>query len=85
LISIDKNRANKAGIKGYNTVNNRRIKTRQCKHLNNIIEHDQRFIKRKTKVVLGFKNSKAAQKTPAEVELIRMLKKEQILKNTGRC
>ena len=40
-----------------------------------IVEQDHRFIKRKTKLMLGFKNFHAAQKTLAGIELIRMIKK----------
>ncbi len=40
LINIDKSGANKAG----NKEDHRRIKIRQCKYLNNIIEQDHRFI-----------------------------------------
>ena len=77
LINIDKSGANKAGIKCFNKTNNTRIKIRSCKYLNNIIEQDHRFIKRKTKLILGFKNFHATQKTLAGVELVRMLKKGQ--------
>ena len=80
VINIDKSGANKAGIKAYNKINNKRIEIRQCKYLNNIIEQDHRFIKRKTKLVLGFKNFKAAQKTLAGIEHTRMLKKGQLRK-----
>ena len=83
LINIDKSGANMAGIKSYNRANNRRIKIRQCKYLNNIIEQDHRFIKRKTKLILGFKNFYSAQKTLAGVELIRMIKKGQMKKTRG--
>ncbi len=84
LINIDKSGANKAGIKAYNKENHRRIKIRQCKYLNNIIEQDHRFIKRKTKLVLGFKNFQSAQKTLAGVELVRMIKKGQQRKIRGK-
>ncbi len=83
LINIDKSGANKAGIKSFNQDNNKRIKIRQCKYLNNIIEQDHRFIKRKTKLMLGFKNFEAAQKTLAGVELVRMIKKGQQRKTRG--
>jgi len=56
IINIDKSGANKASIKAYNKINNTRIEIRQYKYLNNIIEQVHRFIKRKTKLVLGFKN-----------------------------
>ena len=83
LSNIDKSGANKAGIKSFNQDNNKRIKVRQCKYLNNIIEQDHRFIKRKTKLMLGFKNFEAAQKTLAGVELVRMIKKGQQRKTRG--
>ncbi len=83
LINIDKSGANKAGLKGFNKLHNRRIKIRQCKYLNNVVEQDHRFIKRKTKQVLSFKNFYAAQKTLAGVELIRMLKKGQMKSTQG--
>ncbi len=84
LINIDKSGANKAGIKAYNEENNRRIEIRQCKYLNNIVEQVHRFIKRKTKLVLGFKNFQSAQKTLAGVELVRMIKKGQQRKTRGK-
>lgn len=77
VISIDKSGTNKAGIKAYNKINNKRIEIRQCKYLNNIIEQDHRFIIRKTKRVPGFKRFYAAQKTLAGVELIHMIRKSQ--------
>ena len=83
LINIDKSGANKAGIKSYNIENHRRIKIRQCKYLNNVVEQDHRFIKRKTKLVLGFKNFYSAQKTLAGIELVRKLKKGQLRKTRG--
>jgi len=83
LINIDKSGANKASIKSYNKQNHRRIEIRQCKYLNNFVEQDHRFIKRKTKLVLGFKNFFTAQKTLAGIELVRMLKKGQLRKTRG--
>jgi len=46
LINIDKSGANKAAIKSYNQETRTRIKIRQCKYLNNIIESGQRFVKK---------------------------------------
>ena len=83
LINIDQSGANKASIKSYNKRNRRRIEIRQCKYLNNIVEQDHRFIKRKTKLVLGFKNFYTAQNTLAGTELVRMLKKGQLRKTCG--
>jgi len=77
LINIDKSGANTAGIKQYNTDENKRVKIRQCKYLNNIVEQDHRFIKRVTRPMLGFKSFRSARATLAGIELWRMLKKNQ--------
>ena len=42
LVNIDKSGANKAGINQFNKDSNRRVKIRQCKYLNNIVEQDHR-------------------------------------------
>ena len=77
LINIDKSGANTAGIKQYNTDENKRVKIRQCKYLNNIVEQDHRFIRRRTRPMLGFKSFRSARATLAGIELWRMLKKDQ--------
>ena len=77
LINIDKSGANTAAIKQYNRDENRRVKIRQCKYLNNIVEQDHRFIKRRTRPMLGFKSFWSARATLAGIELWRMLKKGQ--------
>jgi len=77
LVNIDKSGANKAGINQFNNENNRRVKIRQCKYLNNLIEQDHRNIKRITNSMLGFKNFRCAQATLKGIELIVMLKKGQ--------
>jgi len=55
LVNIDQSGANNAGLKQVNRDNKTRIKIRQCKYLNNIIEQDHRRIKRLTRPMLGFK------------------------------
>ncbi len=77
LINIDKSGANTAAIKQYNHDENKRIKIRQCKYLNNVVEQDHRFIKRRTRPMLGFKSFWSARATLAGIELWRMLKKDQ--------
>ena len=77
LINIDKSGANTAAIKQYNTDENKRVKIRQCKYLNNIVEQDHRFIKRRSRPMLGFKSFWSARATLAGIELWHMLKKGQ--------
>ena len=81
LVNIDKSGGNITGIKQYNRNNNRRIKIRQCKYLNNIIEQDHRRIKRITRSMLGFKSFRCAQSTLAGIELMAMINKGQMKKN----
>ncbi|MCP4412563.1 MAG: IS6 family transposase [Gammaproteobacteria bacterium] len=83
LINIDKSGANTAAIKQYNKEERTRIKIRQCKYLNNIVEQDHRLTKRITKPMLGFKCFFSAQKTLAGIELVRMLRKGQMRHQAG--
>ena len=76
-INIDKSGANTAGIKRYKKQFKRRIEVRQCKYLNNIIEQDHRFIKRRIDPMLGFKSFESAGSTLAGIEVVRMLYKRQ--------
>ncbi len=78
LVNIDQSRANTAGLKLVNYEEKVRIKIRQCKYLNNIIEQDHRRIKRVTRLMLGFKNFYAAQYTLAGIEVMAMIKKGQM-------
>ena len=77
LINIDKSGANKAAIKDYNKESNSRIKVRQCKYLNNIVEADHRFVKRKMKQAMGFETFESATATIKGIEMWRMIKKGQ--------
>jgi transposase-like protein len=53
------------------------ITIRQCKYLNNVIEQDHRFVKRKIKQAMGVETFSSAARTIAGLELWRMLKKGQ--------
>ena len=79
LINIDKSGANTSAIKLYNRRNYSNIKIRQCKYLNNIVEQDHRMIKWRIVQGLGFKDFESAKRTIAGVEIIRMIKKNQLL------
>ena len=75
LVNIDQNEANHASLKQVNRDMKKRIKIRQCKYLNNIIEQDPRRIKRLTRSMLGFKNFHATQRTLAGMGVMAMIKK----------
>ncbi len=55
IVNIDQSGANHAGLKQMNRDHHTRIKIRQSKYLNSIIEQDHHRIKRLTRPMLGFK------------------------------
>jgi putative transposase len=78
-ITIDGSDANEAAIKSYNEEHGTAIVIRQVKYLNNIVEQDQRGVKRVTRPMLGFKSFEAAQDTLVGIELMHMIKKKQLI------
>jgi putative transposase len=77
-ITIDKSGANTTAIESYNAEHETDIEIRQIKYLNNIVEQDYRAIKRVTRPTLGFKSFPSAAATLAGVELMHMIRKDQM-------
>ncbi len=88
-IVIDKSGANGAGINEVNKILKRfgcptKIATVRSKYLNNMIEQDHRFIKRRTRPMLGFKSFSSAAATLEGIEVAQMIRKKQFgLKGNG--
>ncbi len=80
VITIDKSGSNRGAIKVYNKRSFSNIKIRQCKYLNNIVEQDHRFIKWRIQNGLGFKSFESAKRTLAGIEVVHMLRKDQMVK-----
>lgn len=83
-IVIDKSGANTAGINAINRMLKRfgcpvSIAMVRIKYLNNIIEQDHRFIKRRTRPMLGFKSFDAATSAIAGIEVVNMIRKGQFM------
>lgn len=78
--TIDKSRSNIAALEDANSglEKEERIEIRTIKYLNNIIEQDHRFIKKRTRPMLGFKNFYSAKITLTGIENIRIIQKGQI-------
>jgi transposase, IS6 family len=51
---------------------------RQCKYLNNVLEQDHRFVKRRVNAGLGFGAFDTAQRTIQGYEAIHMIRKGQL-------
>jgi len=81
-VNIDKSGANTAALKEINKerkeAGRKAIEVSRIKYLNNLIEHDHRFIKRLTQPMLGFKSFISAKITLIGIEMVRMIKKGQL-------
>lgn len=80
IINIDKSGANSAGIQTVNkrSLSVKKIKIRKVKYLNNIVEQDHRHVKRRIMITTGFKEFESAKKTLAGIEVINIIKKNQV-------
>ena len=80
-VTIDKSGSNISALTSANKdlPADNQIEVRQVKYLNNIIEQDHRFIKKRTKPMLGFKSFRSAKITIAGIENIRIIQKGQII------
>ncbi|MCW3787973.1 DDE-type integrase/transposase/recombinase [Plebeiibacterium sediminum] len=87
-VTIDKSGANIAALDQINDdyINCgeiTRIEKRCSKYLNNRIEQDHRFIKRRTNPMLGFKSFSSAINTLTGLELMRIIQKKQVINGRG--
>ena len=80
IINIDKSGANTSGIRVVNkrSLSVKKIKIRRVKYLNNIVEQHHRTIKRRISITTGFKEFESAQRTLAGIEVINIIRKDQI-------
>src|SRR5215211_7334418 len=84
-ISVDKNTAYP---EAFSTSQDEKIlpkdcKLRRVKYLNNVIEQDHRFAKKKVRASQCFKRFHTAERTLEGVESINMIRKEQIKRLVG--
>lgn len=79
VVTLDKSGANTATLTTLNAGKSKEeiITIRQNKYLNNLIEQDHRNIKRRIRLMLGFKSFRRAQTLLAGIELIQMIRKGQ--------
>lgn len=80
LINIDKSGANTQAIRIVNrySLTFKKIRVRRVKYLNNIVEQDHRTIKRRISITTGFKEFESAQRTLAGIEIINIIRKNQL-------
>lgn len=78
-VTLDKSSANKKAIEYFNIgfTQFKPITIIQNKYLNNRIEQDHRFIKKRVRAMLGFKSFRSAQIILSGIELMHMMRKGQ--------
>ncbi|MGH0498939.1 IS6 family transposase [Bacillus wiedmannii] len=81
VITVDKNPAYPIAIQELKEEKQmpEGIKLRQVKYLNNIVEQDHRFIKKRIRPMLGLKSLRTAKRIIAGIEDMHMIKKGQTL------
>ncbi len=78
-VTIDQSGANKAALDAFQEEIGHKIEIRQSKYLNNLVEQDHRAIKRIIRPMLGFKSFRSARTTLQGIELMHMIKKNQLI------
>ena len=80
VVNIDKSGTNKMAIWVVNkrAASINKIKIRQYKYLNNIVEQDHRNIKPRIGICTGFKEFESAQRTLSGIEVVSVIRKNQI-------
>ena len=80
VITVDKNAAYPPAINELKTDEDlpAATETRQSKYLNNIVEQDHRFLKRRIKPGIGFGSFNTARRTIKGYEVMHMIRKGQI-------
>jgi transposase-like protein len=81
VITVDKNPAYPKAIKELKAAKKlpEKVKLRQSKYLNNIVEQDHRGIKRLVKPGMGFGSFNTARRTIRGYEIMNMVRKGQVL------
>ncbi|MBE7106975.1 IS6 family transposase [Bacillus cereus] len=82
VITVDKNPAYPLAIQELKEEKRmpKGIQIRQCKYLNNIVEQDHRFIKKRVRPMLGLKSFRTATLILRGIEAMHMMKKRQLHK-----
>ena len=80
VINVDKNAAYPAAIKVLKQegILPRRVRLRQCKYLNHVIEQDHRLSKKRVWLAKGYKSFPSAQRTLEGIETRHMIRKGRV-------
>jgi transposase, IS6 family len=77
VINVDKNPAYPAAVEALKAEGKlpRRVRLRQCKYLNNVVEQDHRTVKKRTWLAKGYGSFATAWRTLQGIEAVNMIRK----------
>ena len=80
VINVDKNPAYPAAVEVLKAdgVIPRRVRLRQCKYLNNVIEQDHRSVKKRVWLAKGYGSFQSAWRTLQGIETVNMIRKSEM-------
>ena len=80
VINVDKNPAYAAAIEALAAEGTlpRRVRLRQCKYLNNVIEQDHRTVKKRAWLAKGYGSFEGAWRTLQGIEAVHMIRKGRV-------
>jgi transposase-like protein len=80
VINVDKNPAYPAAVESLKEegVLPRRVRLRQCRSLNNVVEQDHRTVKKRTWLAKGYGSFLSAWRTLQGIEAVNMIRKGRV-------
>jgi transposase-like protein len=80
VINVDKNPAYPAAVEELKVEGTlpRRVRLRQCKYLNNIVEQDHRTVKKRVWLAKGYGSFRSAWRTLQGIEAVHMIRKGRV-------
>ena len=77
VINVDKNRAYPAAVEALKVEGTlpRRVRLRQCKYLNNVVEQDHRTVQKRVWLAKGYGSFATAWRTLQGIEAVNMIRK----------
>ena len=80
VINVDKNRAFPPAVEELKAegILPRRVRLRQCKYLNNVVEQDHRTVKKRIWLAKGYGSFSTAWRTLQGIEAVHMIRKGRV-------
>jgi transposase-like protein len=79
-MNVDKNPAYPAAVETLKAEGTlpRRVRLRQCKYLNNVIEPDHRLVKKRVWLAKGYGSFQSVWRTLQDIETVHMIRKGRV-------